>query len=112
MPACFEISLYQLKNALRVKQGWNQFCCLASQVRVIPKAVGAELGELQIRFYPNMPGNSTCHVQEKVELQGEMMPELFLADAEDCVCPVTTVSQLMKDHGISHIDLLKVWVQC
>jgi len=66
------------------------------------------LGELQIRFYPNMPGNSTSHVQEKVDLQGEMMPDLFFAYAEDCVCPVTTVSQLMKDHDISHIDLLKV----
>ena len=66
------------------------------------------MGELQIRFYPNMPGNSTIHVQEKVDLQGEMMPDLFFAYAEDCVCPVTTVSQLMKDHDISHIDLLKV----
>ena len=75
---------------------------------MVPKAVGAELGELHIRFYPNMPGNSTSHVQEKVDLQGEMMPDLFFAYAEDCVCPVTTVSQLMKDHDISHIDLLKV----
>ena len=61
-----------------------------------PKAIGAELGELQIRFYPNMPGKSTSHVQEKVDLQGEVMPQLFFADAEDCVCPVTTVTQLMK----------------
>ena len=78
------------------------------QVQVIPKAVGPKLGELQIRFYPNMPGNSTCHVQEKLELQGDVMPESFFADAEDCVCPVTTVSHLLKDHDISRVDLLKV----
>lgn len=70
--------------------------------------MGSELGELQIRFYPNMPGNSTCHVQEKVDLQGEMTPDFFFADSQDCTCPVTTVSQLMEDHGMSCIDLLKV----
>lgn len=78
------------------------------QVQVIPKAVGAKLGELQIRVYPNMPGNSTCHVQEKMDLQGEMMQESFFADAQDSVCPVTTISQLIKDNDLSHIDLLKV----
>ena len=75
---------------------------------MIAQAVGSEVGEMQIRYYPNMPGNSTCHVQEKVSLQGDMMPDFFFADGQDCVCPVTTVSQLMRDHDIKHIDLLKV----
>ena len=56
-----------------------------------------------------MPGNSTCHVQDKEELQG-MMPDYFFADAQDCDCPVTTISKLIHDHGITHIDLLKVWL--
>lgn len=47
-------------------------------------------------------------MQEKLDLQGDMMPESFFADAEDCVCPVTTVSRLLKDHDISRVDLLKV----
>ena len=45
-----------LFEPLMVEKAWNQFCCLASQVWVIPKAVGAELGELQIRFYPQHAG--------------------------------------------------------
>lgn len=77
------------------------------QVAVIPEAVSNEVGELQFRYYPHMPGNSTCHVQEKEELQG-MMPAYFFADAQDCICPVTTVSKLIEDNSIEVINLLKV----
>lgn len=80
------------------------------QVQVIAKAVGSESGQLQFRYFPTMPGNSTCHVQEKEDLQGEMMTDLgFFEGAQDCICPVTTISQVMRDHAIQQIDLLKVW---
>ena len=55
-----------------------------------------------------MPGNSTCHVQKKLDLQGESMPDFFFQDAQDVVCPVTTVSHIMRDYNIKHVDLLKV----
>lgn len=76
-------------------------------MKVIPSAVSSEEGELQFRYYPHMPGNSTCHVAEKEALQG-MMPAYFFEDAEDHVCPVTTISKLMEDYTIAQIDLLKV----
>ena len=77
-------------------------------MQVITKAVGDKPGELKFRYYPAMPGNSTCHVQEKLDLQGESMPEWFFEGAQDVVCPVTTISQIMQDYDIDHIDLLKV----
>ena len=52
----------------------------AIQVTVIPMAVGSELGELQFRYFPNMPGSSTCHVQEKEDIQGDMMRDLGMFD--------------------------------
>lgn len=92
------------------------------QVHVIAKAVGSETGQLLFRYFPSMPGNSTCHVQEKEDLQGELMTDLWLFEgAHDYICPVTTVSQVMRDHAIQHIDLLKVqrpspcwvsWLNC
>lgn len=83
---------------------------LTDKVQVIPSAVSSEEGELQFRYYPHMPGNSTCHVAEKEALQG-MMPAYFFEDAEDHVCPITTISKLMEDYQITHIDLLKVDVE-
>ena len=81
--------------------------CAAVQVTVIPAAVGDKPGELQFRYYPHMPGNSTCHTQEKWDLQGSF-PEYLFSEAQDCMCPVTTVSALMDEHNIAAVDLLKV----
>ena len=77
------------------------------QVTVIPAAVGDQAGELEFRYYPHMPGNSTCHTQEKWELQGSS-PEYLFLEAQDCLCPVTTISALMEEHAIAAIHLLKV----
>ncbi len=60
------------------------------------------------RYYPAMPGNSTCHVQEKEQLQRGIMPDRFFNGSQDRTCPVTTISSLMEKHGICQVDLLKV----
>ncbi len=60
------------------------------------------------RYYPAMPGNSTCHVQEKEQLQRSIMPDHFFLGSQDRTCPVTTISSLMEKHNICQVDLLKV----
>lgn len=72
------------------------------------QAVGQTEGKAVFRYYPAMPGNSTCHVHEKQQLQREHMAGRFFADSQDCVCPVTTISHLMDQHGTHEIHLLKV----
>lgn len=78
------------------------------QVNIVPQAVGQTKGEAVFRYYPAMPGNSTCHVHEKQQLQRRYMAAHFFTNAQDCVCPVTTISHLMDQHGVQEIDLLKV----
>lgn len=78
------------------------------QVRVVPAAIGAQEGQVVFRYFPSMPGNSTCHVQEKERLQRGRMPDHFFDDSQDCACRMTTVSSLMEQQGICQIDLLKV----
>ncbi len=78
------------------------------QVRIIPQAVAEAEGEEVFRYYPAMPGNSTCHVQEKEQLQRSIMPDHFFLGSQDRTCPVTTISSLMEKHGICQVDLLKV----
>lgn len=78
------------------------------QVRVIPQAIAEAEGEKVFRYYPAMPGNSTCHVQEKEQLQRSIMPDHFFLGSQDWTCPVTTISNLMVKHGICQVDLLKV----
>ena len=63
---------------------------------------------MMFRYYPAMPGNSTCRVQEKEQLQRGNMPDHFFDGSQDCICAVTTVSSLMAQHNISQVDLLKV----
>ena len=82
------------------------------QVQVVPAAVGTEVGQRQFRYYPAMPGNSTCQVKEKEQLQKRIQSRRYFADAEDLVCPVTSVSALMESHGIQRIDLMKVCKLC
>lgn len=78
------------------------------QVKIVPQAVGQTEGEAVFRYYPAMPGNSTCHVREKQQLQHQHTAAHFFTDAEDCVCPVTTISHLMERHDSQEINLLKV----
>lgn len=78
------------------------------QVQIIPQAIAEAEGEEVFRYYPAMPGNSTCHVQEKEQLQRSIMPDHFFLGSQDRTCPVTTISCLMEKHGICQVDLLKV----
>lgn len=78
------------------------------QVRIIPQAIAEAEGEKVFRYYPAMPGNSTCLVQEKEQLQRGNMPDHFFLGSQDRTCPVTTISSLMEKHGICQLDLLKV----
>lgn len=55
-----------------------------------------------------MPGNSTCHVEEKEQLQRGEMADSFFEGGQDCMCPVTTISSLMDKCDITQVDLLKV----
>ena len=82
--------------------------CTFLQVQVLTTAVGQTEGEAVFRYYPAMPGNSTCHVHEKEQLQREHMAAHFFNDSQDCVCPVTTISHLMNKCGLHDINLLKV----
>ncbi|KAL3142502.1 hypothetical protein ABBQ38_002826 [Trebouxia sp. C0009 RCD-2024] len=85
---------------------------LSSQVvKTVPQAVGQAEGEAVFRYYPAMPGNSTCHVPEKQQLQHQHMAAHFFTNAEDCVCPVTTISHLMERHDLQEINLLKIDVE-
>ena len=83
-------------------------CCTLLQVQVVSTAVGQTEGEAVFRYFPAMPGNSTCHVHEKERLQREHMAAHFFNDSQDCVCPVTTISHLMDQRGMHEIGLLKV----
>lgn len=72
--------------------------------------IHAAEGSMDITYYPNMPGNSTFHPKEKVDLQQHnMKPELFVG-AEVMKCPVTTLSALLDEYhpDIKKIDVLKV----
>ncbi|KAL0026049.1 hypothetical protein WJX79_005299 [Trebouxia sp. C0005] len=84
---------------------------LLDHVRIIPQAVAEAEGEKVFRYYPAMPGNSTCHVQEKEQLQRSIVPDHFFLNSQDRRCPVTTISSLMDKHGICQVDLLKVDVE-
>ena len=82
--------------------------CTLLQVHIVSQAVGHTEGEAMFRYYPAMPGNSTCCVREKEQLQREHMAAHFFADSQDCICPVTTISHLMDQHGVHEVNLLKV----
>lgn len=82
--------------------------CKFLQVQVLTTAVGQTEGEAVFRYYPAMPGNSTCRVREKEQLQHDRMAAHFFNDSQDCVCPVTTISHLMDKCGMHEINLLKV----
>lgn len=72
------------------------------------EAVRRTEGEAVFRYYPAMPGNSTCRVHEKQQLQREHMAAHYFTDSQDSVCPVTTISHLIEQHGVHEINLLKV----
>ena len=84
--------------------------CTFLQVQIVSQAVGQKEGEAIFRYYPAMPGNSTCCMHEKEQLQRQHMAACFFADSQDCVRPVTTISNLMDQHGVHDIsiNLLKV----
>lgn len=78
-------------------------------------ALGADPdGETQIVLYPNMTGNSTLHEETKV-LQREVLSELFTEEElafiftrKQIPVSTTTLSSLIRNHGIQTISLLKI----
>lgn len=100
--------------------------------RVFRYGLAAEPGVRQLTFYPRSTGMSTFYPdsgEERTVLQTIMRHQFDLADAaaevdsyleewvgerlefESCPCEMRTVSQLMRELGVDHIDLLKVVAQ-
>ena len=80
------------------------------QVHILPVGLGRETGQRVFTYYPRMPGNSTARPQEKVALQSGSMRPSFFQDAQQVTCEVLTLDDVMTEHGIQRIDLLKVRV--
>jgi FkbM family methyltransferase len=96
--------------------------------------VSREPGETRFMYYPNTPSLSTAHPDMWADAEGELeeavwgnaqhapmwyaklMPRFlagFMArrlrkDAQEVVCPLKTVSEVVAEHGLDRIDLLKV----
>lgn len=75
--------------------------------------VQARKGTLDFTYYPNMPGNSTAHPDEKVALQKDSMRQDFFVGAQVVSCPVSTLTALLDEFhpGLTKIDLVKVDVE-
>ncbi len=89
-----------------------------SDVHVYNLAMGSQdHGEMTFTFYPNMPGNSTANRALKDDNKPVMDQVFgkevadFLYQAETRTVPVRTLSSLIREHGISSIDFLKVEVE-
>ncbi len=81
----------------------------------IQKAVGASPGISALRFFPHAPGNSTLSTTtETGELFPNVNPRLrdhLAAGAQQVFVEVTTVSCLVKAHGLAQVHLLKIDVE-
>ena len=98
-PACTRLTLHIISG-----------CCVLAQVTVLPLALGRQAcSKQQFTFYPAMPGNSTAHPLEKRQLQADCMEAFRFQSAQLFDCQVETLSHVMQQQGLHHIDLLKVW---
>jgi FkbM family methyltransferase len=81
-------------------------------------AVGSEdHAEMTFTYFPNMPGNSTTQPSLKddqkpvlEQLLGKEMSD-FLHQTETRTVPVRTLSSVIREHGITNVDYLKIDVE-
>ncbi|TDZ38923.1 Methyltransferase sdnD [Colletotrichum spinosum] len=83
-----------------------------------PMAVGAEDGRARLRYYPNLPGNSTLRPEDKEPLRAalqESMTEEFAAACFDVYetvdVRVCTLQSILECREIKRIDLVKIDVE-
>ncbi|BDA42418.1 probable sterol 3-beta-glucosyltransferase at C-terminar half [Coccomyxa sp. Obi] len=81
------------------------------QVTVVPMALGRTATTKDFTYYPRMPGNTTSKPVEKAALQEGCMDASYFEHASTHACQVTTLDDLMRQHAIIKIDLLKVDVE-
>ena len=98
-------------------------------------ALGSHKGSARFRYYPRATGWSTCRPQRHERLRESLrawiggrddqpvlsrlarFPALFslmtrpLFAFEEYMCPMTTLSEMMRDRSIDRIDLLKIDVE-
>jgi FkbM family methyltransferase len=101
--------------------------------RLFPYGLADRAGQRQLTFYPNSSGMSSFHAdpaEERQVLQAILENQLregregmagLMRHAEDLLderlrsrsfpCEVRTLSQVIREHGVERIDLLKVDVQ-
>lgn len=73
----------------------------------LPLALADRPGRSEVAYFPDMPGESTRHVEEAQAQQRA----LGLAEPRSCVlvaCQVETVSTLMQRFQMEEVDLLKI----
>ncbi|KAL1521240.1 hypothetical protein AB1Y20_020912 [Prymnesium parvum] len=86
---------------------------MESRVLLHNAALGASAGVSQLSFYPRMPGNSTLHPaakwEERVAFRSERWAEMY--EEEQVECKVLTLSDLLHQHGVVEVALLKIDVE-
>lgn len=81
------------------------------QVQVLHLGLCASTAEVnaQFTYYPNMPGNSTRHPDEKMELQKHIMASPYAySNSQIYLCQLMTLSAVMDANNFAEVDLLKV----
>eukprot|EP00466_Bigelowiella_natans_P017524 jgi/Bigna1/136362/aug1.33_g11070 len=70
---------------------------------------------MEITVYPNMTGNSTLHPKEKEECliskMGPLKRACYTACARTQLCPVITLSEVIRRLDLKRIDLVKIDVE-
>lgn len=108
------------------------FACLTDNLREhVPQAVAVRAavcdraGEIRFVFYPNAPGNSSLFADREADdettrrflrntgVDAEFIEELLeeVHDGVPMSVPATTVSDVVRLHELSEIDLLKIDVE-
>ena len=70
-------------------------------------------GNADFVYFAKVPGNSTMHMKEKLELQSTSMNPNLLEDRQNSRCALRTLSSVLDDEysDIERIDLLKIDVE-
>jgi phthiocerol/phenolphthiocerol synthesis type-I polyketide synthase E len=107
--------------------------CFGSQVKRFNMGLAAVAGEAELTFYPNSSGMSSFYADEAEER--EVLTAILENEAEDgneevrglmaylddyltvrlqaetYTCPLSTVSRVLREEGLSRVDLIKMDVQ-
>jgi FkbM family methyltransferase len=107
------------------------------EIEILASAVGSTNGEATIAYFPNAPGNSTLHLEEKLHEWNRMADALtpslirkwnkayallprrviawfmrpLLDDSVGFRCEVCTLSDTIRQRGLERIDLLKIDIE-